>query len=157
MGQTALLPFRRKACWGFFSPWKFQRLRPEFELANLGTKGQHATSRLPKPLSDMVVLLFVYVSIGRFSRILSRCHQWATCSCSLYLVESWSYAGCIYNLLRNVIVSFVRKLLCAVIMYTSHCLLVTCVCGSSILLRSTFIFFSYKTTCMLSGQLSGHF
>ena len=24
MGQTALLPFRRKACWGFFSPWKIQ-------------------------------------------------------------------------------------------------------------------------------------
>ena len=28
MGQTALLPFRRKAFWGFFSPWKIQRLRP---------------------------------------------------------------------------------------------------------------------------------
>ena len=28
MGQTALLPFRRKACWGFFSPWKIRRLRP---------------------------------------------------------------------------------------------------------------------------------
>ena len=28
MGQTALLRFRRKAPWGFFSPWKIQRLRP---------------------------------------------------------------------------------------------------------------------------------
>ena len=28
MGQTALLPFRRKVCWGFFSPWKIRRLRP---------------------------------------------------------------------------------------------------------------------------------
>ena len=28
MGQTALLPFRRKACWEFFSPWKVRRLRP---------------------------------------------------------------------------------------------------------------------------------
>ena len=28
MGQTALLPFRRKACSGFFSPWKIRRLRP---------------------------------------------------------------------------------------------------------------------------------
>ena len=27
MGQTALLPLRRKACWGFFSPWKIRRLR----------------------------------------------------------------------------------------------------------------------------------
>ena len=42
-GQTALLPFRRKACWGFFRSEK-----PE--LANLGTKGQYATSRSPKPL-----------------------------------------------------------------------------------------------------------
>ena len=30
MGQTASLPFWRKACWGFFSPWKIQRLRPGF-------------------------------------------------------------------------------------------------------------------------------
>ena len=28
MGQTALLPFRRKAGWGFFSPWKIRWLRP---------------------------------------------------------------------------------------------------------------------------------
>jgi hypothetical protein len=28
MGQTALLPFRRKACWEFFSPEKIGRLRP---------------------------------------------------------------------------------------------------------------------------------
>jgi hypothetical protein len=28
MGQTALLPLRRKSCWGFFSPWKIRRLRP---------------------------------------------------------------------------------------------------------------------------------
>ena len=31
----------------FFSPWKIQ-------LANLGTKGQHATSRTPKPLTFIV-------------------------------------------------------------------------------------------------------
>ena len=44
MGPTALLPFRRKACWGFSHPEKsdgFDRVR---------TKGQHATSRLQKPL-----------------------------------------------------------------------------------------------------------
>ena len=28
MEQTALRPFRRKACWEFFSPWKIRRLRP---------------------------------------------------------------------------------------------------------------------------------
>ena len=45
MGPTALLPLRRKACWGFFRPEK---------PANLGTKGQHATSRPPKPLLSLL-------------------------------------------------------------------------------------------------------
>ena len=36
MGQRVLLPFWRKACWGFFRHEKS---------ANLGSKGQHATSR----------------------------------------------------------------------------------------------------------------
>jgi hypothetical protein len=30
MGPPALLPLRRKGCWGFFSPWKIRRLRPGF-------------------------------------------------------------------------------------------------------------------------------
>ena len=33
-----------------FPSWKIRRLRPGFEPANLGTKGQHDTSRPPKPL-----------------------------------------------------------------------------------------------------------
>jgi hypothetical protein len=49
MGQTALLALRRKACWGFFRP-KNPTASAGFELANSCTKGQHATSRLPKPL-----------------------------------------------------------------------------------------------------------
>jgi hypothetical protein len=49
MGQTALLPLRRKACSGFFTP-KNPTASARFEPANLGTKGQHATSRPPKPL-----------------------------------------------------------------------------------------------------------
>ena len=48
MGPTALLPLRRKACWGFFRP-KNPMALAGFEPANLGTKGQHTTSRLPKP------------------------------------------------------------------------------------------------------------
>jgi hypothetical protein len=32
----------------FFPPWKILRLRAWFEPANLGTEGQHATSRPPK-------------------------------------------------------------------------------------------------------------
>jgi hypothetical protein len=50
MGPSALLPFRRKAWWGFFSPWKNPTASAVFEPANLGTRGQHATSRPPKPL-----------------------------------------------------------------------------------------------------------
>jgi hypothetical protein len=46
MGQTALLPLRRKA-------WIFRPKNPTasagFEHANSGTKGQRATSRPPKP------------------------------------------------------------------------------------------------------------
>jgi hypothetical protein len=52
MGPTSLLPLRRKVCWGFFRPKKIRRLRPGLNPPpwNLGTKGQHATSRPPKPL-----------------------------------------------------------------------------------------------------------
>ena len=38
-----------------FSPWKIRRLRPGLNPANLGTKGQHATSRPPKPLFVMLL------------------------------------------------------------------------------------------------------
>ena len=42
-----------------FSPWKIRRLRPGLNPANLGTKGQHATSRPPKPLcGDLIKGLF---------------------------------------------------------------------------------------------------
>jgi hypothetical protein len=41
MGQTALLPLRRKACWGFCRP-KNPTASAGFEPANLGTRGQHA-------------------------------------------------------------------------------------------------------------------
>ena len=50
MGPTALLPLRRKACWEFFRP-KNPTASAGFEPANLGTKGQHATPRPPKPWS----------------------------------------------------------------------------------------------------------
>jgi hypothetical protein len=56
MGQTALLPLRRKACSRFFRP-KNPTASAVFEPANLGTKGQHATSRLPKPRSTSIITL----------------------------------------------------------------------------------------------------
>jgi hypothetical protein len=47
MGQTALLPLRRKEFFALKNP----TASATFEPANLGTKGQHATSRPPKPVS----------------------------------------------------------------------------------------------------------
>jgi hypothetical protein len=44
MGPTALRPLRRKACWGISRP-----KNPD-GLGRVRTKGQHATSRPPKPL-----------------------------------------------------------------------------------------------------------
>jgi hypothetical protein len=49
MGPTALLPLRRKACCWFFRP-KQPTASVGCEPADLGTKGQHPTSRPPKPL-----------------------------------------------------------------------------------------------------------
>ena len=48
-----LLPLRRKVCWGFFRS-KNPTASAGCEPANLGTKGQHATSRPPKPLRATV-------------------------------------------------------------------------------------------------------
>jgi hypothetical protein len=41
MGPTALLPLRKKACWGFFRPKNLMD-SAGFDSANLGTRGQHA-------------------------------------------------------------------------------------------------------------------
>jgi hypothetical protein len=41
MGQMALLPLWRKACWGFFHPKNLMALA-RFEPVNMGTRGQHA-------------------------------------------------------------------------------------------------------------------
>ena len=46
MGRTALLPLRRKVCWGFFRP-KNPTASAGFEPTNLVTKGQPATPRPP--------------------------------------------------------------------------------------------------------------
>jgi hypothetical protein len=49
MGQTALVPLRRRLAEDFFA-LKNPTASAGFEPANLGTKGQNATSRLPKPV-----------------------------------------------------------------------------------------------------------
>ena len=67
MGPTALLPFRRKVCWGFFRP-KNPTASAGFEPANLGTKGQHATPRPLKPLLQ-------YKNIISISHTIIKLHQ----------------------------------------------------------------------------------
>jgi hypothetical protein len=57
MGPTALLPLRRKACWGFLCPKN-------------PTKGQHATSRPPKPLTLSIV--FYRLLLGYNGRSVKR-------------------------------------------------------------------------------------
>jgi len=57
MGPTALLPLRRKTCWGFFRP-KNPTASAGFEPTNLGTKGQHATPRPPKHHIQNIEIFF---------------------------------------------------------------------------------------------------
>ena len=54
MGQTALLPFQRRRAEDFFA-LKNPTTSAGVEPANLGTKGQHATSR---PLDSGIIIVF---------------------------------------------------------------------------------------------------
>ena len=64
-GPTALLPLRRKACWGFLLP-KNPTASAGVEPANLGTKGQHATSRPPK---TTYIYIYIYIYICLFNTV----------------------------------------------------------------------------------------
>ena len=93
MGLTALLPLRRKACWGIFRP-KNPTASVGFEPANLGTKSQNATPRPPKPIScDSHVKIYRWnnvenstaLKIPQLSRISLLCEQfWSSLITSYY-------------------------------------------------------------------------
>jgi len=72
MGPTALLPLRRKACWGFFSPLKNPTASAGFEPANLGTKGQHATPRPPKWTNIYLFILNIKVNLKEMLQEVAR-------------------------------------------------------------------------------------
>jgi hypothetical protein len=57
MGQMALLPFWRKVCWGFFSPWKIRWLRPGLNPRTWVPEAITLTTRPPKLLSAAPGLL----------------------------------------------------------------------------------------------------
>ena len=84
-GPTALRPLRRKACWGFFRP-KNPTASARLEPANLGTKGQHATPRPPKPLYQsnnikLVEKMWTKQNKHVFQRLTCLTTQW-TCNAS---------------------------------------------------------------------------
>jgi hypothetical protein len=65
---TALLPHRRDACWGFCRP-KHPTASAGCEPVNLGTKGQHANSRLPKLLKQVLTALNFHYENHATSRL----------------------------------------------------------------------------------------
>jgi len=76
MGPTALLPLRRKACWGFFRS-KNPTASARCDFANLGTKGQHATFRPPKPLRSSTYCCFFHLRPANQPKItgVAHCHK----------------------------------------------------------------------------------
>jgi len=59
-GTDGFLSLRRKTCWGFFRP-KNPTTSAGFEPANLGTKGQHATT--PRPLKPCKICLSYIIGV----------------------------------------------------------------------------------------------
>jgi hypothetical protein len=78
MRSPALLPLRRKACWGFFRP-ENPTSSAGFEPTNLGTRGRHASSRPPKPLTLLIahnkLQIFCIPVIVRYSTSYSNLNQ----------------------------------------------------------------------------------
>ena len=56
MGQRLYFPSEGKRAEDFFFALKNPTASAGFEPANLGTKGQHATSRPPKPVRDTLLV-----------------------------------------------------------------------------------------------------
>ena len=94
MGPTALLPLRRKACWGFFRP-KNPMASAGFEPANLGTKGQHATPRPPKDTCNKIIIWFTFQTRWRNGLTLSQLPSmvigdyYRNLSCRTRLSQMW--------------------------------------------------------------------
>ena len=87
------LPLRRKAGWGFFSPLKNPTASAGFEPANLGTKGQHATPRPPKPLKVIYWILNSLCSVRCFCLDV----RLITCICWAKFVTNTAAGGTAYG------------------------------------------------------------
>ena len=91
MGPTALLPLRRKVCWGFFFALKNPTTAAGFEPANLGSKGRHATPRPPKPLRRHTELINL---MGNLCCAREHSVQFFTqLNCTVYLIVCGTLQG----------------------------------------------------------------
>ena len=77
MGQTALLPSEGRRAEDFFA-LKNPTASVGFEPANLGTKGQHATSRPPKPIK-MNITMFLNHIVYNVYIIMSSAFSFKSC------------------------------------------------------------------------------
>ena len=112
MGQTALLPFRRKAL-------KNPTASARFEPANLCTKGQHATSRPPKPLTELVKVTYcccccILCGVNAVRLGLKNCSWWCTMKETTLLNYmknnvAWSRSNLGIKFGQNFCLYFIRK------------------------------------------------
>ena len=100
-----------------FSPWKIQRLRSGLNPTNVGTKGQHATSRPPKPLCgalfsekfEIGVLTHLSPLNGRATWSVRRKYSYCSLSCESFtsLFVAWLPYPCVQLVhLRRVLLIF---------------------------------------------------
>jgi len=79
MGPTALLPFRRKACWGFFRPEKSWQLWPGLNPRTWVLKGSTLTldhqSHLSRLGGSSIFLINVVRDLPHYSILLQRSWQ----------------------------------------------------------------------------------
>ena len=97
MGPTALLPFRRKACWRFYFALRNPTASAGFEPANLGTKGQHATSRPPKPLGSTVISLLLHNSRDQVMAVWQGVNFNSQLQVLLYPCWGWTLLLCTFH------------------------------------------------------------
>ena len=100
----ALLPLRKKAHWGFFRP-KNPTASAGCKPANLGTKGQHATSRSLKALTLNIQQLVYVVHLCWRTSILPTVSQRMTytncCLCRVVPPDDSGFRGLVVSVLAS--------------------------------------------------------
>ena len=114
------LPFRRKAWWGFLSPFKNPTTSVGFEPANLGIRGQHATSAPP----NMKFAAFDYHILSySFGSILYQCIYG-----SMFCMLLFNFVNYVFLLLCLCILIVLYVLFCVFSFIVLFCVLFVCKC-----------------------------